>query len=88
MGSSYVIIQDTREVDNPFIKGLEELIKKEKVSENNGLFFSHDEDNVEYSLYIRYEDREKISIRVGSKALDKWPIDNEKFIEYAMKFLH
>lgn len=82
MGPSYIIVHDTQEVDESFIKGLMELLKEEKVSENNGLFFSHDENDIEYSLYIRYESGEMISIRVGSKALDKWPINNEKFIEY------
>jgi len=48
------------------------------------LFFSHDKNDIEYSLYINFESDEYITIKVGSKALDKWPIDNEKLIEYAM----
>ena len=87
MGSSYVIMRDTQEVNETFMKGLLELIEEEKVAENNGLFFSHDENDVEYSLYIRFESGERITIRVGSKALDKWPIDNEKFIDYAFSIL-
>ena len=84
MGPSYVILQDSKEVDEAFVKGLNKLLKDEKIYENNGLFFSHDKNDIEYSLYINFESDEYITIKVGSKALDKWPIDNEKLIEYAM----
>ena len=87
MGPSYVIIRYSQEVDDAFMEGVLKLLDEENVAENNGLFFSHDENDSEYDLYVRFESRERITIKVGSKALDKWPIDNEKFIEYAMSII-
>ena len=87
MGPSYVIIRDSQEVDNSFIEGVLKLLDDEKVAENNGMFFSHDENDSEYYLYITFDSREKIYIRAGSKALDKWPLDNKKFIDYAMSII-
>lgn len=87
MGPSYIIIQYKQEVDDAFMEGVLKLLDDEKVAENNGLFYSHDKNNTEYDLYITFESHERITVRVGSKALDKWPIDNEKFIEYAMSII-
>ena len=36
---------------------------------------------------ISYESGERLTLEVGSKALDKWPVDNEKFMEYAMSII-
>ena len=88
MGPSYVIIQDRQEVDDSFVEGLMKLIEDNKVIENNGMFYSHDENDTEYSLYITYESRERVYIKVGSKALDKWPVDNGEFIAYAMSIIN
>ena len=77
------------------MKGIEQyprsvlkLIEDNKVIENNGMFYSHDENDTEYSLYITYESRERVYIKVGSKALDKWPVDNGEFIAYAMSIIN
>ena len=44
------------------------------------MFYSHDESDTEYSLYVKYESGEKLRLRVGSKALGKWCVDNDKFM--------
>ena len=87
MGPSYVIIQDYREVDSDFVSGICDLIEEEDLASHNGMFFSHNRSDTEYSLYVKYESGEKLSLRVGSKALDKWCVDNDRFMEYAMSII-
>ena len=87
MGSDYVVIQDTKEVDDDFVKGLQAMIDEDKLAEKNGYFFSHNENDIEYSLYVSYASGERLSIKVGSKAVDKWFIDSEKYINYARSLI-
>ncbi|MCR5406794.1 MAG: hypothetical protein K6E88_08410 [Lachnospiraceae bacterium] len=87
MGSSYVIIMDSREADKAFVDGIQKLIEEEDLVSHNGMFYSHDESDTEYSLYVKYESGEKLRLRVGSKALGKWCVDNDKFMEYAMSII-
>lgn len=87
MGSSYVIISDSREVDEDFVEGIQDLIEEEDLVSYNGMFYSHNRSDTEYSLYVKYESGEKLSLRVGSKALDKWCVDNDRFMEYAMSII-
>lgn len=87
MGSSYVIISDSRKVDEDFVDGIQRLIEEENLAEHNGMFYSHNRSDTEYSLYVKYESGEKLSLRVGSKALDKWCVDNDRFMEYAMSII-
>ena len=87
MGDSYIILRHETEVDEEYVKGLVELVKTEIILSNNGAFFSDREGNIEYSLYVTFESHEKVSIRVGNTALDRWCVDNEKFMEYALKLV-
>lgn len=83
MGSDYVIINDTTTVDDAFVQGLQAMMDEDKLAEKNGMFFSHNESDTEYSLYVRYESGERLSLKVGSKALDKWFVDSERYLDYA-----
>jgi len=87
MGSSYVIIQYKSEVKAKYVKKLQKMIDEEKLVEHNGMFFSHDKYNTEYSLYVTYESGERLELKVGSKAIDKWPVDNKKFMDYAISII-
>ena len=87
MGPSYVIISDSREVDSDFVEGIQDLIEDEDLASYNGMFYSHNRSDTEYSLYVKYESGEKLSLKVGSKALDKWCVDNDRFMEYALSII-
>lgn len=84
MGDSYIIIRDKQKVRKSFLKKLAKLIKEEKLNEHNGEFFSQMKNDVKNTLYVTYKSGEKIMIKVGSGALDKWCVDNDKFMELAM----
>ena len=83
-GDSYVIIQDKRKVKKSFIKKLVKLIKKGNLCEHNGEFFSQMKNDVKNSLSVTYASGERLSIRAGSGALDRWCVNNDKFMELAM----
>ena len=87
MGSSYVILKYECEVDSAYVKKLQDMIDEAGLAEHNGMFFSHDKNDIEYSLYVVYESGERMSLKVGSKALDMWPVDNELFMNYAMSVI-
>ena len=87
MGDSYVIIQYKTQVDNKFAKGLAAILKDDSILMHNGEFFSDRESNIEYSLYARFISKEKISIKVGNTALDKWNIDEKAILDYALKII-
>ncbi|MBO4420740.1 MAG: hypothetical protein J5783_02825 [Lachnospiraceae bacterium] len=84
MGDSYVILMDTRTVDQSFVDGLIKLIEDEKLLERNGFFKSTRKEDSENSVYAKFESKERLSIRVGSEALSLWGIDNDKFFGYAI----
>ena len=52
MGSSYVIIQYDQEVEGAYVQGLQKMIDEAELAGYNGMFFSHDKSDVEYSMYI------------------------------------
>ena len=87
MGDSYVILMDTRTVDQSFVDGLIKLIEEEKLLERNGFFKSTRKEDSENSVYATFESGERLSIRVGSEALDLWGIDNDKFFGYALSVI-
>jgi len=87
MGDSYVILMDERTVDQSFVDGLIKLIEDEKLLERNGFFKSTREEDTENSVYATFITGERLSIRVGSEALDLWGIDNNKFFDYALSVI-
>ena len=87
MGDSYVILMDERTVDQSFVDGLIKLIEEEKLLERNGFFKSTREEDTDNSVYATFTSGERLSIRVGSEALDLWGIDNDKFFEYALSII-
>jgi len=87
MGDSMVIIRHNATVDRDYIKGLEKLIADEELYKSNGFFMSNDKNDVFYSLNAEYENGEELSVKVGSKAVDKWCVKEKKFLEYALSII-
>lgn len=87
-GPSYIGRRYEGEVDEEFVRGFEELIRKSNVIENNGYYFHNEVTGKSYSLHINYKSDEKVWIRAEGDASDVCPFDLKELMEYFLPLIN
>ena len=87
-GPSYIGRRYEGEVDEEFVRGFENLIRKSNVIENNGYYFHNEVTGKAYSLHINYKSDEKVWIHASGDAADVCPFDLKGLLEYFLPLIN
>ncbi len=82
-GDSMVILDFSEEVSEEYVRGLADLIAELNIAEYNGYYKKNNVQHKELYLYVRYESREKITVRAEGEAAATCPFDMPTLLDYA-----
>lgn len=82
-GSSYIILNYDGTVSEEYVKGLADLIKEQKLPENNGWWRTNSEQYAGWYVSIEYASGEKILMEASGRAALECPFSIYEFLKYA-----
>ena len=81
-GESYIIQQYRSEVSGEFVKGLEQLIREQRIPEKNGYYLHNATSVCGWSLFAEYESGEELLLMAEGDAALECPFSIYRFLEY------
>lgn len=82
-GDSYIILRFSEEVNEDWTKGLAKALTDCGAAAQNGYHKRNEEDRHSWSLWVKYESGETLSVRAEGAAAEEMPFDLAALLEYA-----
>lgn len=82
MGSSYIALDVTQEVNESWLLGLDRRIRELGIPEHNGYRFANEVDRTGWSLQAEYASGEKLALSAGGDAAESCVFDLAGLMEY------
>ena len=82
-GDSMIIMDYSEEVSEEYVRGLADLIAEKDIASLNGYYKKNNVQHSDLYLYVKYESKEKLTVRAEGEAAKTCPFDLPALLDYA-----